>query len=91
MSQFSKVNSTLRANIITSLTNSSKCNMGLRYSDIANPGGKFSLRAIQEATQKMKADGTLTSYKGQAGVTYYKIAPSTSPIKPEPLTMSASV
>ncbi len=64
MSRYSKVNSTLRANILASLTVSgTNTNRGLYQSYIANPGQTYSLRAIQEATQKLKAEGAITSRK----------------------------
>ena len=72
MSMTSKVNSGLRTAIIKSLTIvPGKTNEGLFLSGVAN-GGKFSLRAIQEATQKLTKDGTLVSKRGMYGlVTFY--------------------
>ena len=60
MSMTSKVNLQLRENILESLTFfTGKTNQSLHNSWIANPNHKYSLRAIQEATQKLVKDGTL--------------------------------
>lgn len=60
MSMTSKVDFQLRANILKSLgLFTGKTNQNLHNSLIANPNPKYSLRAIQEATQKLVKDGTL--------------------------------
>jgi hypothetical protein len=73
MSQTSKVNSTLRSNIIQSLNlYSPKSNTQLFESGIANPASKFSLRAIQEATQKLTVLGELK----KIGTKYVAVTPN---------------
>jgi len=73
MSMTSKVNPILRANILGSLKLSPKTNVQLQFSYLANPNRQFSLRAVQEATQKLVADGTLTSRKF-LGKTIYSLS-----------------
>lgn len=69
MSMTSKVNPTLRAQILALLAGGvqrTNASIGIYCS--------YSTRAIQEATQKMTKDGTLQS-KRTAGQTYYSVKP----------------
>ncbi len=74
MSMTSKVNSTLRANIIRSLSIFPKFNKELIKSPVANPGAQYSLRAMQEATKKLVTDGTLVVTKSSSGKSIYRVA-----------------
>jgi len=75
MSMTSAVSPTLRQQIINVLKNP----LGIGVSNGAieyRTQYAFSLRKIQEATQKMTKDGTLEKYKS-FGVTYYRLATPT--------------
>lgn len=70
MSQSSKVNLAVRNRIITFMsTGSTATNKGLKIHVL--PGS--SLRSIQEATQKLTAEGVLTQSRAN-GQTWYSIA-----------------
>lgn len=79
MSMTSKVNPTLRQEIVDYLVSNryGTSNYGFVYTF----GNRYSLRTIQEATQKMTKDGTLTVSR-DGGSTYYKLNLSI-PVKTE--------
>lgn len=90
MSMTSKVNSGLRTAIIKSLTIvPGKTNEGLFLSGVAN-GGKFSLRAIQEATQKLTKDGTLYSSRPNGRTLYYNRTPELVADRPQAFSTTAA-
>lgn len=72
MSMTSKVNNALRNAIITFLTpGTTASNSGLKQ----HVAPTFSLRAVQEATQKLTNEGKLVASRSQ-GKTWYGIAPA---------------
>lgn len=77
MSMTSKVNPKLRESILKELgMNPARTNEQLYWGYISNPSG-FSLRSIQEATQKMTQQGLLKSGRNY-NLTYYSIVPQTA-------------
>jgi hypothetical protein len=70
MSMTSKVNPTLRQEIVDYLaaTGYGTSNQALVYTF----GERYSLRTIQEATQKLTKDGTLLQ-KRESGLTFYTL------------------
>jgi hypothetical protein len=74
MSMTSKINAALRTNILRSLKIYAKSNKELHKSPVANANYSTSLRSIQEATQKLVAEGSIVAYNGIGGKTYYRLA-----------------
>ena len=69
----------LRSNILAALAYGSLSNSSLYASYIANPGLTYSLRAIQEATQKLTAAGVLSVRKSFfTGKKLFSVAKSSS-------------
>jgi hypothetical protein len=70
MSMTSKVNPTLRQEIVDYLggTGYSSSNLGLVYTF----GNRYSLRTIQEATQKLTREGILVVRRDVGGI-YYRL------------------
>ena len=70
MSMTSKVNPTLRQEIVDYLKQTEYSTSNLAFVGVF--GYRYSLRTIQEATQKLTKDGTLLVDR-EGGLTFYKL------------------
>ena len=70
MSMTSKVNPTLRQEIVDYLASTGYGTSNLAF--VYSFGNRYSLRTIQEATQKLTKDGTLLQ-KRENGLTFYTL------------------